>query len=366
MVFSIINMVFSSPKLERASKFKLATLIIVTIGFVTAAGYHNQSLGQDTQDQSKQDVENKIVTRIWTDASGEFEVKAMLLEVKDDSAILKKESGAVITVPLSVLSSNDQKFIQTLLTKKKETVSPPATTTPTPPTTTTPTTTIPATLPYGLGVDVPDDIEKISAPDVAESEIELVPADLRQLALDLAVENDFALIRKRLKQIVNGDVKANNLTIIKLIAGHSLSKDKFSRQEAIKALTRLAPKAGLPFIAARLSDSSFDVRWETYVAIEKLGDPAFINYVVDSLGGEETSKVTALIKSFGPAAESAVHKHLVSKASSLRQSACDILAEVGTEKSISALKELSEKDQNGVVRLQARSSIAKIQKRIQR
>jgi len=52
--------------------------------------------------------------RIWKDTSGEFEIKARLIEIKKDSVVLKKEDNTVVEVPLSKLSDQDKKYCRDL------------------------------------------------------------------------------------------------------------------------------------------------------------------------------------------------------------------------------------------------------------
>jgi hypothetical protein len=50
--------------------------------------------------------------RTWTDSTGKFSVKAELLELKDDSVVLKKDDGATATVPLARLSAADREYLR--------------------------------------------------------------------------------------------------------------------------------------------------------------------------------------------------------------------------------------------------------------
>lgn len=50
--------------------------------------------------------------RTWTSANGKFTVEASLVRIQDDSVVLLKKDGKVVTVPLSQLSANDRRFVQ--------------------------------------------------------------------------------------------------------------------------------------------------------------------------------------------------------------------------------------------------------------
>ncbi len=50
--------------------------------------------------------------RTWQDASGKFDVDAVLVGVKDDKVTLKKKDGKQITLPVSKLSDEDQEYLK--------------------------------------------------------------------------------------------------------------------------------------------------------------------------------------------------------------------------------------------------------------
>ena len=52
--------------------------------------------------------------RTWTDDTGKFSVEAEFVETKQDSVVLKKSSGSVITVPVARLSETDRRYLQAL------------------------------------------------------------------------------------------------------------------------------------------------------------------------------------------------------------------------------------------------------------
>ncbi len=49
--------------------------------------------------------------RTWSDDTGKFSVKAELVKIENDRAVLKKSDGEIIKVPLSRLSKKDQDFV---------------------------------------------------------------------------------------------------------------------------------------------------------------------------------------------------------------------------------------------------------------
>jgi hypothetical protein len=52
--------------------------------------------------------------RGWTDSTGEYSVEATLVEIEEDSVVLKKAGGDVITVPITRLSEADRRYLEGL------------------------------------------------------------------------------------------------------------------------------------------------------------------------------------------------------------------------------------------------------------
>ena len=52
--------------------------------------------------------------RRWTDNSGKYSVDAELVEVKQDSVVLKKASGSVVIVPIARLGVADRQYLKSL------------------------------------------------------------------------------------------------------------------------------------------------------------------------------------------------------------------------------------------------------------
>lgn len=55
--------------------------------------------------------------RKWKDASGKHTVEAVLVEVKDGTAALRRSDGKVVAVPIEKLSPEDQKYVYGMLSK---------------------------------------------------------------------------------------------------------------------------------------------------------------------------------------------------------------------------------------------------------
>ena len=54
------------------------------------------------------------VKRMWSDATGQFRVKAELVDYKDGQVTLKKEDGSLVTFPEQKLSRSDQAFLRAM------------------------------------------------------------------------------------------------------------------------------------------------------------------------------------------------------------------------------------------------------------
>ncbi len=64
--------------------------------------------------------------RTWTDQSGEHTVEAELVDYDQQSVVLKKEGGRLVTVPIDALSEQDQQFLQSEEAKQIHEDSPEA------------------------------------------------------------------------------------------------------------------------------------------------------------------------------------------------------------------------------------------------
>ena len=53
--------------------------------------------------------------RLWTDASGNFQIQADFVDMAGENVRLKKSDGQLISVPLKALSVKDQEHVQSLM-----------------------------------------------------------------------------------------------------------------------------------------------------------------------------------------------------------------------------------------------------------
>ncbi len=57
--------------------------------------------------------------RLWSDATGQFQIQASLVEVKDGKAVLQREGGNRVSVPLPRLSKEDQQYVREELARRR-------------------------------------------------------------------------------------------------------------------------------------------------------------------------------------------------------------------------------------------------------
>ena len=59
-----------------------------------------------------------LKARDWTDSTGKFTQEAALVDYDDETAILKKPDGKLVSIPIDYLSKEDQKYLETEEAKK--------------------------------------------------------------------------------------------------------------------------------------------------------------------------------------------------------------------------------------------------------
>ena len=143
----------------------------------------------------------------------------------------------------------------------------------------------------------------------------------------------------------------------------TLSDDKFVRKLALQLVAKYDSVAGFDLILERLNDKSFEVRWLAYDTLEELADERAIVPLVSRFRGEDRSKISSVLSSFGSKAESQMIPFLQDDSRDVRMSACSFLSKVGTSYSIPHLEPLQESDSELLVRMQARNAVRKITSR---
>ena len=101
-------------------------------------------------------LQSPSLARKWTSRSGGFSVEAELVDVRDGTAVLKKEDGTEVSVPLSKLSLADVRYIEGVLKSAEAGAGGKVEGMPTPPTETPPAETKQAPAPSGSVPDLHD------------------------------------------------------------------------------------------------------------------------------------------------------------------------------------------------------------------
>ncbi len=65
------------------------------------------------------------VVRTWTDATGKFKLQATFVDFQDGRLKIKKQDGAIVSLPLTKLSKADQRFVSELLRKRRAAANAP-------------------------------------------------------------------------------------------------------------------------------------------------------------------------------------------------------------------------------------------------
>jgi outer membrane protein assembly factor BamB len=64
-------------------------------------------------------AEDDLAFRTWSDSTGRFQIEAALVTVKDGAAVLERKGGDTISVPLTRLSREDQKFVREEMVRRR-------------------------------------------------------------------------------------------------------------------------------------------------------------------------------------------------------------------------------------------------------
>ena len=91
-------------------RFRCLNLYILLIGAFLLLGAHSHAQPAKVTD---------VTIRLWTDVSGTYQTKAELIELRGQSVRLKKTNGVEIEVPFSMLSEEDVDFLAELRVSSK-------------------------------------------------------------------------------------------------------------------------------------------------------------------------------------------------------------------------------------------------------
>ena len=199
--------------------------------------------------------------------------------------------------------------------------------------------------------------------NVPANVLQLIPANVKP-SVDLIMNaSDHKGVRKGIRQLTNAQPRTAIPAVIEVIRQCSASRDSATRRMVIEYLTEVDSANSLNLIFGGINDSNFDVRWAAYRSLEKIGDQRVIPELAKRFPGEDRSQIMLVLNKLGSASEPHVIPHLSDESAKVQLSACSLLGQIGTAKSIARLKEVATTSTDAKVRLQANNSIKTIQAR---
>ena len=356
--------------------------------------------------------------REWIDKSGKYKINATFqkLEVQIVTEdLVEKEvpfvflvlSEGAVKIPLDNLSENDQAYVRELerlrkakdeTVPKKPVVNPPKTTpkdkesnTPPPedkqPPMTGPNETLLNTTPDTHPNSSDPLKEPVIAPDRApvlivkspdsdfeflnedssafESSIDItavnqLPANIREHALVLHKRPNVIDVGKSFYAL--SQFESLPPVAIQLVRETSTSKNKYYRIQSLKLLAIYDATDSFDLILEGIADQAFSVRMLALELIEYLKDPRAVDQLVAQFPGRDRNKIVTVLTAYGSSVEEKVFPLLKHQNRTVIADAVRLLEKIGTEKSIEQLTPLL--DSKVVIRMQARSSIDNIRKRL--
>ncbi len=141
-------------------------------------------------------------------------------------------------------------------------------------------------------------------------------------------------------------------------------KDHFTQMAAAKALAVWGDAAIVPqLVSSMKAESDTFVRHEIITTLGKLGGREAIEALVGGIDKQSDRRdIASALKGLGADAETAVIARLKDSDKDMRKAACDVLAEIGTKRCLSALK-IAAKDSENSVRFRAEAAIKKVEGR---
>jgi HEAT repeat protein len=142
-----------------------------------------------------------------------------------------------------------------------------------------------------------------------------------------------------------------NAEVAKSLEPWVVCSDRGIRDEAARRLAARAEKENAPALATLLQGDDFNGRVEVMEALERIKDPRAGEALALWLQ-RDRDRAARCIVALGSGAERAVHKYLTHSDAGVRRKACEILKEIGTQRSIRPL-ELATEDKSPDVARQA-------------
>ena len=182
------------------------------------------------------------------------------------------------------------------------------------------------------------------------------------LAKELDSSDKFA-VQRALQRLAEAEPGEDRAEVAQAIERQLSHPEWFVRQAAARALRKWGGQENMPAFIQALSDRDFVVRNEAMGALAKSPSARSAEAIV-SVYAENKLAAKAALMEMGPVAEEAVQALLQHKDWPVQLDACQILAKIGTVKSLQALEGMAPRA-NPLVARAASQAIEQIRKRAQ-
>ncbi len=168
----------------------------------------------------------------------------------------------------------------------------------------------------------------------------LSSAEVQKIIEDLK-SSDSNVRRMAASKLQNSELTEAPPALIEIMAGAMAESDMSMRMAAVKVIADFGTVEHVPALIRVLKDEDFGSKYAAIRGLGRLKDKRAIETLVVMVasGGSDNYQATEALGKFGPEAEDAVLTLLKEKHNESRRSACTILKQIGTSKSIEPLRE---------------------------
>jgi hypothetical protein len=189
----------------------------------------------------------------------------------------------------------------------------------------------------------------------------IAPEEFDQLIKDMQ-SGDIIKIQSAVTRLTSKRPQEPNQKFAKALLQLLKSDTPMVREKAAKVLEYWATPECIPALMKLLDDDSPMIRSHALAALAQLKAVKAVDRIIKQWPKDRVH-VTQALQAMGPAAEPAVLKALKSTDDkNIRHEACQVLGEIGTEKSIPVLEQM-EKDSDRMVQLFAKNALRNIRRK---
>ncbi len=189
-----------------------------------------------------------------------------------------------------------------------------------------------------------------------------LPAAFSTFATTAASSQDMSAVRNALREIGQLPPESANESLLNLLRKLTQADDRQCRVKALNVLSRVSPGTCLPFVLRATNDESTEVKWRAFELLNELDDAGCVEPLAARFASSDRPQIGTILEKFGPQAETYLHRMVTHSNSEVRLDAVPLLGRIGTSASLVVLNEALN-DENGIVRLQAKSGIKQIESR---